>query len=156
MAGNVLIKNANGNTVTLQNPDTNLADVVVDTSKIASKQYVDDADALKVALSSFTGTNQSLVNNGYQKLPGGLIIQWGTAPGAGSDRNILYPIAFPSAVLGVYTTMVSGVISTTEVQSVGTGNITSLTSFSVYPRYQNTFGSSGYATQPLQWFAIGY
>ena len=61
MAGNVLIKNANGNTVTLQNPDTNVADVVVDTSKIASKQYVDDADALKVALSSFTGTNRSLV-----------------------------------------------------------------------------------------------
>ena len=35
MAGNVLIKNANGNTVTLQNPDTNLGDVTVDTSKIA-------------------------------------------------------------------------------------------------------------------------
>ena len=38
MAGNVLIKNANGNTVTLQNPDTNLADVVVDTSNIASTE----------------------------------------------------------------------------------------------------------------------
>lgn len=156
MAGNVLIKNANGNTVTLQNPDTNVADVVVDTSNIASKQYVDDADALKVALSSFTGTNQSLVGTGYQKLPGGLIIQWGTDSGAGSDRNISYPIAFPSAVLGVYTTMVSGGINTTEIQSVGTSNITSLTFFSVYPRYQNTSGGSGIATTPLQWFAIGY
>lgn len=156
MAGNVLIKNANGNTVTLQNPDTNVADVVVDTSNIASKQYVDDADALKVALSSFTGTNQSLVGTGYQKLPGGLIIQWGTGSGAGYDRNIFYPIVFPSAVLGVYTTIVSGGISTTEVQSVGTGNITSLNFFSVYPRYQNTSGGSGVATQPLQWFAIGY
>jgi len=155
MAGNVLIKNANGNTVTLQNPDTNVADVVVDTSKIASKQYVDDADALKVALSSFTGTNQSLVGTGYQKLPGGLIIQWGTNPGGGNDRDIFYPIAFPSAVLGVYTTIVYGGISTTEVQSAGTANITALTFFSVYPRYQNTSGGSGNATQPLQWFAIG-
>jgi len=27
--------------------------------------------------SNFTGTNQSLTSNGYQKLPGGLIFQWG-------------------------------------------------------------------------------
>lgn len=143
MAGNVLIKNANGKTVTLQNPDTNLADVVVDTSKI-------------VGLANFIGTNQSLVGNGYQKLPGGLIIQWGTNPGGGNDRDIYYPIAFPNAVLGVYATMAYGGISTTEVQSVGTANITSLTFFSVYPRYQNTSGGAGNATQPVQWFAIGY
>lgn len=106
MAGNVLIKNANGKTVTLQNPDTNLADVVVDTSKIASKQYVDDADALKVALSSFTGANQSLASTGYQKLPGGLIIQWGvsnpTINGTSvSNIDITFPIAFPNSLLQI-------------------------------------------------------
>lgn len=37
MAGNVLIKNANGNTVTLQNPDTNLADVTVEMDKVVVK-----------------------------------------------------------------------------------------------------------------------
>ena len=33
--------------------------------------------AQKVELTSFSGSNQLLQTNGYQKLPGGLIIQWG-------------------------------------------------------------------------------
>lgn len=36
MAGNLNIKNANGKTLTIQNPDTNNADIVIDGSKIAS------------------------------------------------------------------------------------------------------------------------
>lgn len=36
MAGNFNIKNANGKTLTIQNPDTNNADIVIDGSKIAS------------------------------------------------------------------------------------------------------------------------
>lgn len=36
MAGNLNIKNANGKTLTIQNPDTNSADIVIDGSKIAS------------------------------------------------------------------------------------------------------------------------
>ena len=35
-------------------------------------------DAAAAAL-AFSGTNQSLATSGYQKLPSGLIIQWGTA-----------------------------------------------------------------------------
>lgn len=36
MAGNLNIKNANGKTLTIQNPDTNNADIVIDGSNIAS------------------------------------------------------------------------------------------------------------------------
>lgn len=44
--------------------------------------------------------------NGYQKFPGGLIIQWGTAthPGNGTSATISFPIAFPtfySSVVGI-------------------------------------------------------
>ncbi|WP_315383331.1 phage tail protein [Microvirgula aerodenitrificans] len=41
--------------------------------------------------------------SGYQKLPGGLIIQWGVLSDvvwvAGSFRSVSYPVAFPNAVL---------------------------------------------------------
>ena len=148
MAGNVLIKNANGKTVTLQNPDTNLADVVVDTSKIASKQYVDDADALKVALSSFTGTNQSLVDTGYQKLPGGLIIQWGiTSVPSGAETTVTLPMAYPIGALQIFATRnVSGIPSSaTEVHAF----ILSKTQIKL--GYYNTGGGNA----SIMWMTLG-
>lgn len=60
-----------------------------------------------VATTAFTGSNQSLVNNGYQKLPGGYIRQWGRVhvgdipAGSTLVTAISYPIAFPTAVLGI-------------------------------------------------------
>ncbi|MEY2840442.1 MAG: hypothetical protein RJB60_2741, partial [Pseudomonadota bacterium] len=59
--------------------------------------------------SAFQGSNQSRAASGYQKLPGGLILQWGTAsfngPGsaAGNLSSTLaaFPIAFPTGCLSV-------------------------------------------------------
>lgn len=46
-------------------------------------------------LAAFTGSNQSLGGNGYQKLPGGMILQWGSLNvTAGSPITVTYPIAF--------------------------------------------------------------
>lgn len=44
----------------------------------------------------------SLINNGYADLKGGLIIHWGrfTCPGGGSDLAITFSPAFPHACLG--------------------------------------------------------
>lgn len=54
-------------------------------------------------LSSFTGANQSLVANGYQKIPGGLIFQWCESGSVASETTIAvtWPITFPNAVLRV-------------------------------------------------------
>ena len=44
----------------------------------------------------------SLTANGYQKLPSGLIIQWGTTAsiaGAGGTLTTTFPVAFPSSCL---------------------------------------------------------
>lgn len=59
--------------------------------------------ALRVPYSAFTGSNQNIAASGYQKLPGGMIIQWGTTPSiaAGSYVNVTLPIAFPNACLAV-------------------------------------------------------
>lgn len=61
------------------------------------------ADALKALTpstlnQSFKGSNQSMTTSGYQKLPGGLILQWAsTYTRVYWDISITFPIAFPSA-----------------------------------------------------------
>ena len=57
-----------------------------------------------VYTADFTGTNQSLTSNGYQKLPGGLIIQWGIISGVSAT----WPIAFPNAVFSAGSTSLDG------------------------------------------------
>lgn len=49
---------------------------------------------------AFKGANQSLSSSGYQKFPGGLIIQWGRVTTNGSsDATLTFPVAFPTALL---------------------------------------------------------
>lgn len=60
---------------------------------------------------AFKGANQSLNTSGYQKLPGGLIIQWGrlVLGTISSDYHgtITFPIAFPSQILQVNVSLYS-------------------------------------------------
>ena len=47
---------------------------------------------------AFKGSNQSTVGvSGYQKLPGGLILQWGIVGVATKDYTLVFPIEFPVA-----------------------------------------------------------
>jgi len=48
----------------------------------------------------FTGSNQNLASSGYQKLPGGLIIEWGIGTLTSGTTTITYPLALPNALLG--------------------------------------------------------
>ena len=59
--------------------------------------------AQKVDLVSFTGSNQLLAANGYQRLPSGVIMQWGMTGQVGPTANvpITFPITFPSACASV-------------------------------------------------------
>jgi hypothetical protein len=149
--------------------------IVLDgTTGITTPSVIGDAIATQVAAEAGTGTGLmtservrqasvfgfeiSLANNGYIKLPswlGSLIIQWGRNAGGGGDVNITYPIAFPNAVWGQYVQMVGATSSTSSILA-STGNETSLTIFSVYPRFSNTGGGVGTATQGWRWLAIGW
>lgn len=58
--------------------------------------------------SLFTGTNQSLALPGFQRLPGGLILQWGTvtfpqnlAAGAVATANFTFPVSFQQSVFSM-------------------------------------------------------
>jgi len=66
-------------------------------------------DSTKVALEAFTGANVRLSINGYQKLPSGLIIQWGSTSSNGVGySDFTYPIAFPNSVLTIIPTSFIG------------------------------------------------
>lgn len=87
-------------------------------TQAANKAYAD----LKVALADFTGTNQSLGGfDGYQKLPGGLIIQWFDAPlGASTEETFTFPISFPTSMLSIAITHNSTVNQNNPIRYYGT------------------------------------
>jgi hypothetical protein len=76
---------------------------VAEAQAFTAEKYLDAA----LLNSALQGANQSLATNGYQKLPGGLIIQWGTLPTTSDDgtANITWPIVFPTAVLNAQSTI---------------------------------------------------
>jgi hypothetical protein len=155
---------SNGVTVSLLQTATPTTDY-----QLANKKYVDDnagevlastaqAQAqtdnvtylsplkLKEALQ---GANQSLVASGYQKLPGGLIIQWGTGAGGGNNTSStkVFPISFPNAVFSVATVpFVAGVDASDVVNVIG-----SLTVSSFLMNYNTSGTAAGF-----KWMAIGY
>lgn len=89
-------------------------------TQVANKAYAD----LKVALSDFTGANASFASNGYQKLPNGLIIQWGAPIANVGGSTVNLPIAFPNAVF-IGITSHSGTDS--DVNTVGSFTKTTAT-----------------------------
>ncbi|HMM20643.1 MAG TPA: phage tail protein [Selenomonadales bacterium] len=105
----------------------------------------------KVNLADFIGANQSLTGNGWQKLPGGLILQWGnsvaTWAALGSDAlaTITFNIAF-NTVFAATTNPRDG----TTVDTYGV-NIHAISNTGMTVRYDDNRSAS--ATQ--MWIAIG-
>jgi len=55
---------------------------------------------IAIIAKQFTGTFQHLDTNGFQRLPGGLLLQWATYAGNGTtSRTITFPLAFPNRIL---------------------------------------------------------
>jgi hypothetical protein len=135
-----------------------IADAAVTTAKIADSnvttaKIADDAvtaakiaDGAVVLPGEFTGSNQNNSANGYQKLPGGIIIQWGTAnvqTGTGTPNlNDNFPIPF--------TTVYSFVASRSGGGLTIDGDFTTAYSNTAYGA---KYRSSGVHT--FSWIAIG-
>jgi hypothetical protein len=68
---------------------------------------------------------KSLASSGYQKLPGGLIIQWGQVNTSSSaETSFTFPIAFPTAVYQIGVTYQNGAGSGAFIGSVGATSTT--------------------------------
>ena len=93
------------------------------------------------------GFLNSLETNGYQKLPGGMIMQWGQTPAEVSAGVFTYnfPIPFPNACLNIISQTAVAITSDTDNQSNGT-EIVNKTQFSI------TVDNN----RSCFWFAIGY
>jgi hypothetical protein len=105
-------------------------------------------DGAKLA-AAMQGANQSLAESGYQKLPGGLIIQWGRtgAIAQGGNVAVTFPITFPIGILQPFA------------NSISSGNNTNVYSVSAYNpsasgmNISNNSNTSGVTT--AAWLAIG-
>jgi hypothetical protein len=96
---------------------------------------------------AFKGSNQSLAGNGFQKLPGGLIHQWGEYAGGAHNPTQFFPVAFPTAVYSICTT------GATDNDSVAVSAL-STTQFTA-SQLDQAGATSTNATTGFYWFAIG-
>jgi hypothetical protein len=80
--------------------------------------------AYDVTSASFTGANQSLgIISGYQKFPGGFIIQWTHATVSGGGfTNITWPTTFPNGCFGAVASGNSTFLPTTPVTAYNISN----------------------------------
>jgi hypothetical protein len=85
----------------------------------------------------------SLSASGYEKLPSGLIMQWGTFTQAGSATTVTFPISFPSICVSVQQTM------TNASTSASGANIASSSQFV-------SIRDPAVSNQTCYYFAIGY
>jgi hypothetical protein len=101
-----------------------------------------------VYTTNFTGSNQSVSSNGYQKLPGGLIMQWGSTSvvGPGSTSTITFPTSFSSTPFSIQLTAAdpspNNAISAPQISAPTASNFV----------FQNLDPDSAYS---CFWFAVG-
>lgn len=146
----------------------------------APKQYVDAADAMKVAKAGDTMTGLltlsadptaalhaatkqyvdgtvSFSANGYQRLPSGLLLQWGrTANNVGtgnSSQSALFPIAFPTVALNVTIGTLTSVNSGNQAQLMA--QLYSFTNTG-FVWVSDAFVDSGINPIGIHYVAIGY
>ena len=101
------------------------------------------AEVGAVSTASVTGSNQRHAANGFQFLPGGMLLQWGialSAPPGNAIFTVTFPRAFPTACVGIQLTSYPA-DGTTKVYTYGT------TSFQM---------SNGTGGNDTFWFAYGY
>lgn len=100
--------------------------------------------------SAFQGSNQNFATAGYQKLPGGLIIQWavGSNQGASGNQVVTLPITFPTSNVRSFVTNAYS----TAAQNGGYGFI-SATASQVTVARNNVDNANGVTPLVL---AIGY
>jgi hypothetical protein len=102
------------------------------------------------ALKDFSNvTTKNLGQNGYYKLPDGLIMQWGYASAANGGQTIYFPISFLDTNYSVVTNTAtdSPSLSVAIVKTIRYKNKSSLTIVSLQ------HGQA--AGEPWSWFAIG-
>ena len=95
----------------------------------------------------------SFATNGYQKLPNGFILQWGTHYSDGTAGAVYqsFNFAFPNACLNVSVTGMSESVTSTDIFGINSGGYNQY-NFLVW----GSTNADGPATMRFTWMAIGY
>ena len=111
---------------------------------LIDKKYVDD---------QFSASTAQLAENGYQKLPSGLIMQWGVSDRTTARQEeevVTFPLAFPTACLNVV-----GIPDRDNFESGNLGlyikGFTTTTATFIYDSDSVTYPSTA-----IRWQAYGY
>lgn len=91
----------------------------------AAETLTGSSSTLAVTPASMAG-NKSLAASGYYKLPGGLIVQWGTASlGASTNTTITFPLAMTTAYSCVLTLVENASTAryAPKIMSLGTSSV---------------------------------
>lgn len=121
-------------------------------STAEAQAYASDAVALTPLKmqQAMRGSNVSLSTNGYQKLPSGLIIQWGETGSISNNGTlaVTFPISFPSSCYSIVASGTENQIIPNNVAQTAI-NITNLTR-SGFTACNDT------SPQSARWIALGY
>lgn len=99
------------------------------------------------------GAAGTLAQNGFTRLPNGLIVQWGQSGGGGPTGIVTLPTAYPNANWLVVGSILS--LSTTHSFSAMFGART-LTSFQYSKTYSTTAGTGQATSESFMWISMGY
>jgi hypothetical protein len=107
-------------------------------------------DTTGAAVYTTLGAAQSLAASGYQKLPSGLIIQWGTATTNGSGQaSVTFPLAFPTRAASATANV--GSSSVTNCVLATSATTTTLTLSAAFGE-----NSAPFVSASVNWTAVGY
>lgn len=120
---------------------------------LAAAPATGDRTALVATMSKFLDEfGSSLAASGYQKLPSGLIIQWGAVPAAsmtaqGSIAAFTFPIVFPANLVAMSLSMnqtVTGTNTYSLVSRTTSGASLFCNSYASTPNASGTYIAIGY------------
>lgn len=116
--------------------------------KSSTQTKIDNINSI-ISLAENIPATKSLAGNGYIKLAGGLIVQWGTDASSGTvDTTVTFPIAFPNQVFSVVATKAGA----TESAIFATATDQAATGFNL-----NAWTTANARTAvSVAWIAIGY
>ena len=111
-------------------------------------QVTNDGGGLWLMSQFGGGHTQSLAANGWQRLPSGLIMQWGEMINVAHTARftMTFPIAFPTA--GLFATVIPVIFANINHQTAPLSENLTGTSFTS----KNTTG----ITNNFRWFAVGH
>jgi hypothetical protein len=141
---------------TVNNSSRVLTSEIRDNSITETKIALSAVTTNKIALNAVTADRINLVTslstNGYQIMPGGLIMQWGLRVGSLDDTNatVNFPITFPNNCLNVQVTLKDSNNAGSSASASASVQIINSSSFRIY--------GAGISLSPegYYWQAIGY